>query len=55
MNQKRLNIEKILAMLKQADAGVPLAELPQRVGVFEQTFYLWKKQFLGLEVDIFDS
>jgi putative transposase len=37
--------------LKQAEAGVPLAELLRRVGVSEQTFYRWKKQYAGLETD----
>jgi putative transposase len=37
--------------LKQAEAGEPLAELLRRVGVSEQTFYRWKKQYVGWEVD----
>ena len=32
-----------------AEAGVPLAELIRRVGISEQTFYRWKKQYVGLE------
>jgi putative transposase len=28
-----------------------LAELIRRVGISEQTFYRWKKQYVGLEVD----
>ena len=40
-----------MAVLKQAEAGVPLAELIRRVGISEQTFYRWKKQYVGLEVD----
>ena len=32
-------------------AGVPIAELIRRVGISEQTFYRWKKQYVGLEVD----
>jgi putative transposase len=31
--------------------GVPVAELIRRVGISEQTFYRWKKQYVGLEVD----
>jgi putative transposase len=31
--------------------GMPVAELIRRVGISEQTFYRWKKQFTGLEVD----
>jgi putative transposase len=51
VKQKRFNVEQIVAVLKQAEAGVPLAELIQRVGISEQTFYRWKKQDVGLEVD----
>ena len=51
MKQKRFNVEQIVALLKQAEAGVPLAELLRRVGVSQQTFYRWKKQYVGLEVD----
>ena len=51
MKQKRFNVEQIGAVLKQAEVGVPLAELIRRVGISEQTFYRWKKQYVGLEVD----
>ena len=51
MKQKRFSVEQIVAVLKQAEAGVPLVELLRRVGVSEQTFYRWKKQYVGLEVD----
>lgn len=51
MKRKRFNVEQIVAVLKQAEAGVPLGELIRRVGISEQTFYRWKKQSVGLEVD----
>ena len=51
MKQKRFNVEQIVAVLKQAEAGVLLAELIRRVVISEQTFYRWKKQYVGLEVD----
>ena len=44
-------MEQIVAVLKQAEAGVPLAELIRRMGTSEQTFYRWKKQYIGPEVD----
>jgi putative transposase len=37
--------------LKQAELGIPVAELIRQVGVSEQTFYRWKKKYRGLEVD----
>jgi putative transposase len=51
VKRKRFNVEQIVAVLKQAEAGVPLAELIRRVGISEQTFYRWKKQYVGLEID----
>lgn len=51
MKQKRFTVEQIVAVLKQAEAGVPVVELIRRVGISEQTFYRWKKQYVGLEVD----
>ena len=51
MKQKQFNVEQIVAVLKQAEAGVPLAELIWRVGISEQMFYRWKKHYVGLEVE----
>jgi putative transposase len=38
-------------VLKQAEVGVPIAELIRKVGISEQTFYRWKSKYVGLEVD----
>jgi putative transposase len=51
VKRKRFSVEQIVAVLKQAEAGVPRAALIRRVGISEQTFYRWKKQYVGLEVD----
>lgn len=40
-----------MAILKQAELGIPVAELIRQVGVPEQTFYRWKKKYTGLEID----
>ena len=39
-----------MSVLKQAEVGVPIAELIRKVGS-EQTFYRWKAKHVGLEVD----
>lgn len=49
--RKRFSVEQIVAILKQAEVGVPVAELIRHVGISEQTFYRWKKHYVGLEVD----
>jgi putative transposase len=37
--------------VKQAELGVPVAELIRQIGITEQTLYRWKKQYKGLETD----
>ena len=49
--RKRFSVEQIVAVLKQAELGLPVADLIRKVGVSEQTFYRWKKQYAGLESD----
>ena len=50
MKRKRFSVEQIVAVLKQAEVGVPVAELIRQVGISEQTLYR-KKQYKGLETD----
>jgi putative transposase len=51
VKKKRFSVEQIVAILKQAEVGVPVAELIRHAGISEQTFYRWKKQYVGLEID----
>jgi putative transposase len=51
VKRKRFSVEQIVAVLKQAELGVPVAELIRQVGITEQTLYRWKKQYKGLESD----
>lgn len=37
--------------LKQAEMGMAVADLTRRLGISEQTFYRWKKQYAGLQAD----
>lgn len=53
MKRRRFSVEQIVAVLKQAEIGVPVAELIRQVGITEQTLYRWKKQYKGLETDQF--
>ena len=39
----------MVSVLKQAEQGVPVAELTRKFGISEQTFYRWKKEYGGLE------
>ncbi len=51
MKRKRFSVEQIVAVLKQAEMGISVAELTRQVGISEQTFYRWKQRYTGLEVD----
>jgi putative transposase len=51
VKKKRFAVEQIVAILKQAELGIPVAELIRQVGISEQTFCRWKNKYSGLEVD----
>jgi putative transposase len=51
MKRKRFSVEQIVGVLKQAQVGVPVAEVIRKAGISEQTFYRWKAKYAGLEVD----
>jgi len=51
MSKKRFSVEQMIGVVKQAEVGVPVAELIRKAGISEQTFYRWKSKYAGLEVD----
>jgi len=51
VKRKRFSIEQIVAVLKQAELGMPVADIIRQVGISEQTFYRWKKQYAGMQSD----
>ena len=42
--------EQIIAVLKQADAGIPIPDLCRQHGISSATFYKWKSKFGGMEI-----
>jgi putative transposase len=48
--KKRFTEEQIIGFLKEADAGVPAAELCRRHGFSDASFYLWRNKFGGMNV-----
>ena len=51
VKRKRFSVEQIVAVLKQAELGMPVADIVRQVGISEQTYYRWKKQYAGMESD----
>ena len=51
MKRKRFSVEQIVVVLKQAELGLSVADLTRQVGISEQPFYRWKKQYGGLQSD----
>ena len=49
--KRKFSVEQIVGMLKQAEVGVPVAELIRKTGITEQTYYRWKAKYASLEVD----
>jgi len=49
MKRKQYSVEQIVAVLKQAELGIPVADLVRQLGVSEQTYYRWKRLYAGLE------
>ena len=50
MPRKNFSEEQIAHVLRQAEAGVPVADLIRKTGITEQTFYRWKRRFAGMGV-----
>jgi len=49
VKKKRFSVEQITAVLQQAAQGVPVGELCRKVGISEQSFYRWKKEYGNLQ------
>ena len=49
MKCKRYSVEQIEAAVQQHDMGLPAEDIARKLGIAEQTFYRWMKQYGGLE------
>ena len=49
MRKSKFTEEQIIGFLKQAEAGIPVAEVCRKGGFSDATFYKWRSKFGGME------
>lgn len=52
MKTSRFTDSQILAVLKQAEAGVPVPELCREHGMSSATFYKWRAKYGGMDASL---
>ncbi len=50
MARKRHTEEQIIAVLKEAEAGMRTPDVCRKYGISDATFYKWKNKFGGMDV-----
>jgi transposase-like protein len=55
MGRKRYTSEQIITMLREAEVlvnqGSTVIEVARKLGIAEQTYYRWRKEYGGMRVD----
>ncbi len=49
MKSKHFPAEQVVSVLKQAELGMAVGNIFRQLGISEQTFYRWKKQYGGMK------
>ena len=52
MKTSRYTEAKIIAILRQAEGGVPVAELCREHGISSATFYKWRAKYGGMDASM---
>jgi len=50
MRKSRFNEEQIIGILKEHQAGMPVADLCRKHGISDATLYTWRSKYGGMEV-----
>lgn len=48
MKTTRFSESQIFAVLKQADAGIPIKDICRQAGISQATYYQWKSKYGGM-------
>ena len=55
MGRKHYTAEQIIGMLREAEIlqsqGMTIGEVSRKLGISEQTYYRWRKEYGGMRVD----
>ena len=49
MRKSKFSESQIVSILKEADSGIPVAEVLRNHGISAATFYKWRSKYGGLE------
>jgi putative transposase len=52
MKKPRFTDNQIISILKEAEAGVPVAELCRKHGMSSASFYKWRSKYGGMDVSM---
>jgi len=52
MKKSRYSDSQILAIIKQAESGVPISELCREHGMSSASFYKWRAQYGGMDASL---
>ncbi len=50
MARKKIKESEIFLILREAETGIPIKELSRKYRITEQTFYLWRNKYVGMEL-----
>ena len=55
MKKSRYSDSQILAIIKQAESGVPISELCREHGMSNASFYKWRAKYGGMDASLMAS